>query len=87
MEALIVTLFVLFIINAIGMAYMWDRLHNFCELYDTVSHNSLANMRYLEKKIEVLEAKIATKVKKTSLTENTNAPIKKTTRTYRKDKQ
>lgn len=86
MEALITTLFVLFFINALALTYLWDRLRSFCDLYDTVSHNSIANQRYLEKKVDALEIKISQKVKKTSLTENTNAPIKKSTRTYRKDK-
>jgi hypothetical protein len=86
MEALITTLFVLFFINALALIYLWDRLKSFCDLYDTVSHNSITNQRYLEKKVDALEIKVSQKVKKTSLTENTNAPIKKSTRTYRKDK-
>lgn len=86
MEALIVCLFILAFMNGWATAILWQKLRTFCELYDTVSHNSIANMRYLESLIHDMKAKPAPKVKKTSLTQNTNAPIKKPVKQSKKDK-
>lgn len=86
MEALIVALFIVNFLTGIALAYLWKKLFTFCDLYDTVSHNSITNQRYLESKIKELEGKLIPKVSKTSLTQNTNAPIKKNTKPYRKDK-
>jgi hypothetical protein len=88
MEALIVVTFIIALINSVVLGYMWDKVRVFCELYDTVQHNTITNMRTLEKKVESLEFLVKTsQVKKPSLLSDTVAPIKKNVKTTRKTKQ
>lgn len=87
MEALIITLTIVAIVDLIAIGYLWDKLRVYCELYDTVQHNTITNMRTLEKKVESLEFLVKTsQVKKPQLLADTVAPIKKNVKPTRKTK-
>jgi hypothetical protein len=87
MEALIITLTIVTIANSVAIAYLWDKLRVYCELYDAVQHNTITNMRTLEKKMESLEFLVKTsQVKKPQLLADTVAPIKKNVKPTRKTK-